>query len=331
MTRSSFRFRDGGFSLIELMVVVIIMGIVTAQMFLVFSVQKRTFLSNDRALDAQEGARLVSDLISQDARTAGFMVPPSAGVASFDGGGAAADRLCVSDSTIFSTPLDGTPSPLDDRISPFPGTAVTGVVATVITVPVGDLDIDGDGDVDFFGAVPPGAGNGSGIILSDGQRSHCAQIDTVAGGQISLVAAHAVAGGLFPVPGAVVAVPAIIYETDPAANTLLRNGVILAANVEDLQVEYWVDSQVPDDILGGTEFPVHNLNVPPGGWIVDLERIRRIQISVIMRSEYADRQDGVEFKRHRRPACANRAAGPRDEFMRRRFTVSALPRNMIND
>ena len=51
--------RQGGFSLIEVMIVLVIMGVITAQMFMAFAVQKRVYLKTDRALDVQEsGAHL---------------------------------------------------------------------------------------------------------------------------------------------------------------------------------------------------------------------------------------------------------------------------------
>ena len=77
---------------------------------------------------------------------------------------------------------------------------------------------------------------------------------------------------------------------------------------------------------------MHHLNVPPGAWLVDLERIRRIQITVVSRSDRADQQDGAVFNRHRRPAAANRAQGAQlDAFPRRRFEVTVLPRNLIRE
>ena len=68
-------FRSDGFSLIEMMVAVAVMGVITAQLFVVFGNQKKVYASNERALDVQEQARLTLDLLSFDTRMAGFMVP----------------------------------------------------------------------------------------------------------------------------------------------------------------------------------------------------------------------------------------------------------------
>jgi prepilin-type N-terminal cleavage/methylation domain-containing protein len=327
------RKRQQGFSLIELMLVMGIMGIVTAQMFLFFSAQKSAHLSGEESLEIQESTRLIVDLLAHDARHAGLLVPSITGVSSFDGGTGGADRVCVSEGGYFDTPLDGTPAPADNRSTDFPGASVAAVSGSSLTLAATDLDIDGDGDVDFQAATAPGAGNGAGIILADGVRTHCAQIDTMnpASGALTLVTAHAVPGGLFPVLSNVRSVPAIVYETG-AGLTLMRNGVTLSTDVEDLQMEYWVDSQVPDDVVGGVEFPVHNLNSPPGGLVVDLARIRRMQITVVSRSTRADQGESAVYNRHRRPGVANRNAGTAlDAFPRRRFEVTVLPRNLVKE
>ena len=328
MTRLRAR---AGFTLIEVMIVLVIMGVVTAQMFLAFASQKQAYLKNDRALDVQESARLITDLVAHDARMAGFMLPLTAGLSSFDGGNGAADRLCISESDYFSTPLDGTPSGLDNMISPFAGSSVTTATGTAVVLPITDLDVDGDGDVDFFGP-DPGLQNGAGIILADGGRTHCARIAQIVGGNITLAPGHGVPGGHFVTFGNVVAVPAIVYEmAAPPATILMRNGMVLSNDVEDFQVEFWVDSQVPDNLLAGTEFPVFDLNTSPGAWVIDLDRIRRVQVSVVTRSDRPDTSESVNFNRYRRPAVANRAAGVADNFPRRRFTVNVLPRNLLRE
>ncbi len=308
-----------GFSLIEVMIVLVILGVVTAQMFLVFSSQRRVYLTTDRALEVQESARLISDLIAQDTRMAAFMVPRYAGVASFDGGNGDSDRLCVSESGYFLTPLDGTPSGLDNRADRFKGASVTGLAGNDVSVPFTELDVDGEGGDDFFA--------GEGVIISDGTRTWCSRIDSITAGvptALKLVDALP-----FFVPGGTVAVPAIVYENDSANTTLTRNGMVLSTTVEDLQVEYWVDNQVPDDAMGGTEFPINNLNDTTLGWTIDPERIRRVQVSIVTRSTQGDRLEGKMLNRYRRPAVANRLASARDDLPRRRFTVNIVPRNLL--
>ena len=138
--RRTLRTTDG-FSLIELMVAIAVMGIITAQLFVVFGNQKKVYASNERALDVQEQARLTLDLISFDTRMAGFMVPRWTAVSSVDGDNTDPDRFCVSDASYFNFNTD--PSPLDTRTRPFDGATVTGLSADHVSVDILDIDADG--------------------------------------------------------------------------------------------------------------------------------------------------------------------------------------------
>ena len=313
--------RREGFSLIELMIAVAIMAIVISQLMLVFTTQRRATVVNDRVLDVQEAARTVIDLITFDARMAGFMVPRVTAISSFDGGATNSDRICISDSSYFSTPLDGTESPsMDNRDSHFSRATLTSLAAGTVTVE--DLDIDEAGAVNDFTV-------GAGVIVSDGAKTHCAAIEKFVGNIVDFDDAHPMPGGLFTGPTGVFAVPAIIYELDEPSMTLMRNGVTLSTSIEDLQIEYWVDSQVEDGVVAGSEWPIHDLNTLGAGFTIDTQRIRRVRISVISRTDSGDGQAEENFQRFFRPATANRNAGALDEFRRRRFTASVAPRNMF--
>lgn len=325
------RVRQSGFTLIEVMISVAIMAVLFAQAFMALNAQKRIYVANDRALDAQEGARLVLDLISFDARMAGFMVPRIASISSIDGGAAAADLLCLSDAAYFNVPALGGSSPsLDSRADHFDTATIVGGVAPN-SVTVSSLDVDSDGaPVDFL--APAGGQPGGGIIISNGTRSYCATITTILGNTISFgpVPEAALTVADFPVAADVRVVPAIIYSLN--GNNLTRNGIVLASTIDDLQVEYWVDNQTQDGIMDAAEFPIHNLNAVPGVWPIDTSRIRRVRISVIARTQdvQGDGQEGVNPNRYRRPALANRtAAVARDAFKRRTFSASLLPRNLL--
>lgn len=310
-----------GFTIIELMIALVILGIVTAQVMVVFGTQRRTAVASDRLLDVQEGARTVTDLIAHDVRMAGMLVPRVAGVSSVDGGTSAADRLCVSDASYFNTPLDGSPSPsLDNRGAHFTTATVTAV--TAMGVFLASLDIDGAGAVNDF--VP-----GDGIIISNGNKTHCAQIVSIVSNQINLEPTHMIPGGQFPSTAGLVAAPAIIYELDEPNLTLTRNGVTLATSTEDLQVEYWVDNQVANGLQDTAEFPIHDLNASPGAWLIATDLIRQVRVSVVARTEVSDGDGTVVSQRYRRPASANRNVGVADQFRRRRFSVSITPRNLF--
>ena len=73
--------------------------------------------------------------------------------------------------------------------------------------------------------------------------------------------------------------PAVIYQLTTAG--LSRNGLLLSPQVEDLQVEFGVDSD-GDGQLAVAEFPIHDLNG------TDTSRIRRIRLTVISRTAAQD-------------------------------------------
>jgi prepilin-type N-terminal cleavage/methylation domain-containing protein len=336
--------RQEGFTLLELLVAVTIMVIVTSQLFMVFSSQKRAFHANQRVLDVQEDARLVLDLIAFDTRQAGFMVPRIAGVSSEDGGNAAADRLCVSDVAYVAEPrIGGPPTVLDSRSDHFNTTGVTSFQDGSHVV-VATLDIDGSSA--FDGTAPNDfdvTGGVRGVIIANGQSTVCAEIVGVddVNRTIELDKNYDWTNFQAPLgdPAAARVAPAVIYEVDPNTNTLTRNGMTLATSVEDLQVEYWVDNRTRNGVIDGapagdpsTEFPVHDLNGNPG-WPIDTSRIRRIRVSVMTRTDMREvNADGTEklMGTSLRPALANRAASNvPDGFQRRRFVASVLPKNLM--
>jgi prepilin-type N-terminal cleavage/methylation domain-containing protein len=299
--------RDAGYTLVELLIALAVLGILTAQLFVVFNTQKRVYVTNERVLDVQEDARLVMDLLVNETRMAGYMVPQVAGISSRDGGATAADALCVSD-----------PSALDEtvvrvatgrftraRILTFVGNG------TVTLASLADLDVDANGSTDF--AVDQG------IVIADGNRSHCATITDVdaVSGQIQFDPDMA-NSGLFNVGNTRVA-PAVIYEV--GGGGLTRNGMLMSSEVEDLQVEYGVDVDA-DDLMEpnvSAEWPLDDLD------LVDSSRVRAVRLTVVTRTS----QNDAEYTGPGLPASANRNAGASDGFRRRRFTASVLPRNLL--
>jgi prepilin-type N-terminal cleavage/methylation domain-containing protein len=306
---------ESGFTMIELLVALAIVAILTSQLFLVFQTQKQAYLNNSRVLDVQEDARLVVDLITADARMAGYMVPRIAGVASVDGGTGGSDSLCVSDWSLID---DSTLGGVSDH---FTNAHVGSLTTTqVVLTSLGEKDVDGDGSVDFQ--------QNQGIIISNGVASHCARITndpTASTTTITFVPAIPTTapptGGLFAnlnaSPGSVRVVPAVRYAASGGLG-LTRNGTLISSEIEDLQVQFGVDAN-SDRALTGSEFPI---DVLPGN---NASRVRSIRISVIARTPQPD----PEWNGPGRPASANRVAGAADSFRRRRFITDVLPRNLL--
>lgn len=296
----------GGFTILELLVSLAILGIVTVQILGMIQTQQRQASAHREVVEVQEDVRLVSDLMLADIRMAGFMLPSSVGISSFDGGAGGSDRVCVSDPTIVNAGV------LGGALSRFAGartTAALGGAAASATVPAADLDIDDDGDDDFS--------VGSGVIVSDGTSSHCARITglTNAGLTRTISFTPATVAGFAIASGAGIVAPAIVYEVTAAG--LLRNNLLFSAQVEDIQVEFGVDTDLDGELTGG-EFPVHSL-------VADTDRVRTVRLSVVTQTTRAD----LGFINGGLPAIANRNAGAVDTMRRRVAVNTVAPRNFL--
>ena len=292
--------RRAGFTTIELMVAGTILLIVSVHVMSTFSNQMKSYNTQKRVGDVQQDARLAAEMVLRDIRTAGFMVPRIAGIATGDGGNGAADRLCTSDAGIFS---DAT---LDAALDRFTGASPTADVgAGVATVGLSTLDIDSDTNNDFT--------VDRGLIISDGTRSHCARITGIAGTTASYTPATPAGFAVTAAAGTVV--PAVVYEI--SAQGLERNTLLVSQQVEDLQFEFAVDND-GDGSIGVGEFPINDLTGS------DLSEIGGVQLYVLTRSESAD----PDFSGPGRQALANRNAGAADSFRRRLVSVASAPRNL---
>jgi prepilin-type N-terminal cleavage/methylation domain-containing protein len=297
---------NSGFTLIEILIAMAIFGVVIAQAFAVFMSQHAVYMGTERSIEVQEDARLVADAVLTEIRMAGYMVPRVAGIASVDGGNSDADLLCTSDSNVIADSAVATAVARFDRAE----VAVpVGNGATSAQLSAGHLDVDGDSVNDF--AV------GQGIILADGTSSHCAEIQTIGGTGGTTIGFLPQTPALFSLTTATGRVtPAVIWRV--SGTDLLRNGIRLSNQVEDLQVEFGVDID-GDGQLGTGELGIDDLNGK------DAEAILRVRLSVITR---ADREDD-KLQHSGRPAAANRDAGTPDGFRRRSNINSVVPRNLM--
>jgi len=292
------RLDQGGMTLLELMVAMTVLVVVIGWVLVAYTNQQRSQFDHERVIEAQHEGRLITDLIVGDLRMAGFLMPKWAAVASVDGGAGASDAICTSDPGVID------PTVVPNQNQRFGGARGSNVAAGAsnVTVAAGDLDVDANGTQDF--AV------NSGIILSDGVNIHCAKIQAIAGNTITFAPAAANSLGT-----GTVAVPALFYEMSGA--DLLRNDTVLSSSVEDVQIEFWVDTN-RDSVMDAGEFPLHGL----AG--ADLDEVRLARVSVTSRTSRDDSQQaGGGF-----PAVANRAAGPADNFKRRRQIAETLLRNV---
>ena len=295
---------SAGFTLIEMMIAIAVVGIVTSQVLAIFSSQHRTYIAQERVVSIQEDARLVAEMILMDIRMAGLLVPVTSGISSIDGGTSAADVLCSSDASVFSTSSFAEATARFDRAGL---TSDLGATQNTVALASADMDIDGDGTNDF--AV------NRGIIIAGGTKSHCARITAVTTSSVTFTPSTPPGFSVTTTGGR--AVPASIYEV--SGSGLRRNALLISSHVEDIQVEFAVDTDGNGQIDGG-EFPIHDLDGS------DVSRIRGVQLSVLTRTLSSDQ----DLLGPGRQAVANRAAsGTADGYRRRLATVIAAPRNLL--
>ena len=292
-----------GFTMIELLVSMAIMAVITVSVLMVFTTQHKTYVGQERVLEVQQDARLVAEMVLADVRTAGLLMPPITGIAGRDGGTGGPDVLCLSDPSVLNE------ANILAALAPFDGANLFALVddadTTVQLVP-STMDVDGDGDDDF-------AAN-AGIILSDGVDTHCARITDVTGNVVTFV--PATPAGFLVTTAQGRAAPAVIYEL--TGTGLLRNSILLSAQVENVQVEYAIDAD-DDGVIDNTEFPIHDMTAS------DPSLIRGLRLSVITRTPNED----PEFRGSGMPAAGNHDPGAADGFLRRRFTASVAARNLL--
>jgi hypothetical protein len=175
-------------------------------------------------------------------------------------------------------------------------------------------DTNGDGTEDSDFRV-----NGGVIVADAGNPSRgtaCGVVTgvTLAGPQISVTILSSALGALpgTPDPVDLVAVPAHVY-TVTAGMQLLRDGMLVADDVEDLQIAVFVDADLDRDIDAG-EYRGDGVGADFDPTAVDPTSIREVRANIALRTrrEDFDNPNGRFQQSENRPA-----AGAADGFRRR--------------
>ena len=269
--------RRDGFTLVELMITSAILLLVMVYVTQAFTVQQKTYVVVDQVTEAQQNLRAVSDLIDRDVRLAGYMVPQQAAICGHDAT-TGPDRLYLSSADAIRTlfALEGGNEDLRGNF----GAPVSGVTATwtrsgaTASIPLTRLWVDVLADGSDFSV-------GLGVILVNRRTPEanvaCGTITAIAGNTLT-VDLGSTSIGPVGLNADVVAVPAHVYSLTPAAGgapaQLFRDGMLIASDVEDLQVTYFFD--LDDDLTvdagesfgsaGGTAQPweLSPATQPPG-------------------------------------------------------------------
>lgn len=266
-----------GYSLIELVIAVGLLGLIMSYISSTFTMQYQTYSVIDQISETQNNSLAVAALIERDIRNAGYMVPRSAAACGVDST-SAADTLFLSDasailsvdqlptnlrSAILSADVQGTPS--------VSGTAWTMVVDDVVIDATASYDTDSNGTNDSDFQV------GGGVIVVDSNDSSrgiaCGIVSSVTPGTNTLIfdLTSTALTGAMAAPGTLVLIPAIVYTvtTPGGANQpeIQRNGQTLARDVEDLQTAWFFDDD-DDGVVDTLEYRASALNIETTGGTV---------------------------------------------------------------
>lgn len=355
--------RQLAFSLIEVMVSMVILVLITLYMTDLLLRQSRTYTVVDQVAEIQQNVRAISDLLEREMRTTGFMTEEAGVVCAVDLLNAP-DILVVTDPAVFD-PTDQNASDMAVDISEleYAGVATdTFNVATLVdTTAFYDIDSNGTPDSDFFDVQPAAAapwpqGQSGGVIIYD-------RNDPTAGtacGRVvrgSLTAAQIQVDYTFGLPGATYApvalptvgadlwmVPAVVYQVDqggllavpPATSQLLRNGLVIAEDVEDMQLALWFDADTDGTQDNGEYWGSAPADPLTGGAYVSTARdhreVREIRVNLMLRTRQQDPNvtatTATPQGQFQNLENRNTAAPARDAFVRRIQTLTIRPRNV---
>jgi len=318
-----------GFSLIELMVALGILGLVVAAVMQTFVAQNHAYTVVDQTTEAQQSMRAVANLIEHDIRATGFMVPEAAAACATDLNNAP-DTLWVTD----ADPIDPTSqnrSQLGATVQGGFNAANTGFqtvnVDNVILDGTAYYDTNGDGvpDADFqnnggvivFDADNPQKGTACGIVQNVNPGANTVRVDFR-----STMAAPGLTDRLVMVPAHVYAIDLV---TNPLTPSLTRDGALLANDVEDLQVAFFFDVDNNGQMgAAAAENPGSNgTQYQSSAW--DNRTLREVRLNVVVRTRDQDPTNSQGLFQ----ATENRAGlVANDTFRRRVHTAVVRLRNV---
>ncbi len=319
-TRTGNRSSREGFTLVEVMTAMVILGIVATAAYATFQFQHASFTVQNRLAEAQQNLRATLEIMSRDIRMAGYGIPQAVNVP--------AGLLPGGDNTIRNIrTLNRTTGPdeiyilyMYDMDAAVPSTdAPTGMAIYASTLNVtsvagfwdGDLVLVGDGiNADLFEVTQPPAAptlnfdpGGSANGFNDATPH--TPFPGYAAGTTTVSKARFVRY--------------FIDTTDPDHPTLMLDRMTgaaqpLADDIEDMQVQYGLDTD--GDFVVDTV-----VNAPTAAQVSQIKQVR-LFLSARTRTLEKGWQDA-------RPALADRAGGAADSY-RRRFIQNGIAIDLRN-
>jgi prepilin-type N-terminal cleavage/methylation domain-containing protein len=325
-----------GFTLIELMVAMGLLGVVLLFVFESFSYQHSTYTVVDQVSEVHQNAQGVARLMERDLRNAGYLVVPAAAVCGVDATDGP-DTLFVSDTDAIrladELPIElatggagGLGAEADEADEPSGlGSQAISVDALVVDgVASYDTDANGANDSDFQ--------VGGGAILVDRDAPSrglaCGIVEAV-----DITAPYEVTVDFLTEIGAgsaqdLVLVPAHAYRVSGGNPPVLeRDGVLLAKDVEDLQLAWFYDDDADDEVDNGEVRGVSGNDYATDD--VNGAELREVRINLVMRTRRDDPRNpddaGIgQVRENRDPATVAAADGKH----RRVHTATVRVRNV---
>jgi type II secretory pathway pseudopilin PulG len=314
-----------GMTLLELMISTLLLGLMVVYLLEAFAAYHHQGEIISQVTESQQNVRAVADLIESDIRHAGFLVPTSASFCGIDSK-TAPDAVYLSDANA----IDHIDIQMNSLGSSFAGNNVSSGANTIDL----DLTLESSGDAAYDtnadGTPDSDFRPGAGVIIIDAgnpdRGSACGTVTSVdLGGDKIVVDIKSAVLDTSPGVGVdLIAVPAHEYTVDPNF-TLFRDGMALAAGVEDLQVAYFFDDNENRKVDAG-EYRGDGVGNDYDAQALDAALARELRLSFVTRTRHSDPQfPGGLFQ-----ATENRAvvAGG-DGFRRRVHTSTVALRNIL--
>jgi prepilin-type N-terminal cleavage/methylation domain-containing protein len=317
--------RAHGFTLLELLIAVAAMAFVLVYTLGTFTANRNAYVVIESVSEAHQNTLAIAGLVERDIRNAGYMVPQAAAACGVDST-TAADLLFVSDSDAIEVADE-----LDDE---FAGgnlaAAPTGAVPTNWGAPQAiDLDevtIDGTATYDTDGNGTPDSDfrQNGGVIFTNlddpADGVYCGIVTDVDPGTNEITISLRSPFNLASTVGTWAFVPAHVYALN--TGTLSRDGVLLARDVEDLQVAWFYDLDEDGQVDGNENFGAGGTepNLDAGA-LADPALLREVRFNLVARTSDNDPVDptaGIGQMRE------NQTVAPAADGRRRRVHTSTI-------
>lgn len=297
--------KQSGYSLIEIMVATAILGVVMFGLVATFTANQKTHVTVGQVTSTQQNLRVVAEMIENDLRMSGYLVPDQAAVCLGDSG-VGPDTLYLSDSdAILSVAqIQATDPELLGGEFGVPITNITSGTAvggSSMDLVLSKRWIDFGSQADFK--------LGAGVMVVDRNddegRVVCGTISGVvfnSGDGVTLNVDFSTTPVTFGATNLVdlVAVPALVYSIAvPEAGTsdryqLRRNGLLIANDVEDMQLALFFDHD-DDGVVESGEVEGDDgsavgdgISITHSPAAVDGRNLKQVRLSLVMSSDRED-------------------------------------------